>query len=456
MDPTRIRLTTLVASVLLLAGSLASCGGGSSPVLVSIQLAPADQKIIRGETQQFTATGTYSDHSMSDLTTTVVWLSSDTATASISNTAGSTGLATAANLGAATISATLDGISGSTLLTIVARPEVLYVMNTSAIYQYSIGQDGKLSPLKPANIPELAWDMRIDRNGEHAYAIGGLGILQFSIEPNGPLTPMTPSSVPAQILGAKPANLVMHPSGKFAYAFSAGEPGTGGGPMLRFDIGSDAALQTPPTIVGGGNIVEVGMDPKGRYAYASYYGDYTGDSTLVQYSIHSDGSLSFISPTPIALGIQARGIVTDPQGLHLYVAVEGSGRILQYAIGNDGLLKPLNPPFVSMLGPRAMAVHPNGRYLYVGSETPFLPAASVSFFTILADGTLEPMNPPSVACRHDPLEIVIEPSGRFVYTANYQDNSISEYAVAGNGTLVPIGVVPLPAGQWAFSIAATR
>ena len=51
---------------------------------------PANIKV--GLTQQFTATGTYSDGSMSDITTQVVWTSSNTSTATISATGLVTGL----------------------------------------------------------------------------------------------------------------------------------------------------------------------------------------------------------------------------------------------------------------------------------------------------------------------------------------------------------------------------
>ena len=67
-----------------------------------------------GGTQQFTATGTYSDESTQDLTTQVTWASSNTAAATI-NAAGSR---PRRRPGATTISATLGAVSGSTGLTV--------------------------------------------------------------------------------------------------------------------------------------------------------------------------------------------------------------------------------------------------------------------------------------------------------------------------------------------------
>ncbi len=88
----------------------------SSAVLQSIAVTPADTSLPAGETEQFTATGTYSDKSTQNLTDQVTWASSDTSWITIS----ATGLATSMSPGPVTISATLDGITGSTSLTATA------------------------------------------------------------------------------------------------------------------------------------------------------------------------------------------------------------------------------------------------------------------------------------------------------------------------------------------------
>jgi len=86
--------------------------------LVSIEITPTSPKVARGTTQQFQATGTFSDSSTQDLTTQVSWSSSDTAVATISDAAGSEGLATAIDKGTTTIKAALSGVEGSTELTV--------------------------------------------------------------------------------------------------------------------------------------------------------------------------------------------------------------------------------------------------------------------------------------------------------------------------------------------------
>jgi phospholipase C len=87
-------------------------------VLQVITVTPANPAIPLGTTQQFTATGTYSDGSTQDVTTTATWSSSANTVAVISNNSGSQGLATSASVGTATMTATSGSIAGSTLLTV--------------------------------------------------------------------------------------------------------------------------------------------------------------------------------------------------------------------------------------------------------------------------------------------------------------------------------------------------
>ena len=81
-------------------------------------MTPANPTIAAGLTQQFTATGTYSDATTANLTGSVTWASSNTAAATIN----SSGLATGVAAGTSTISATLGAVSGSTTLTVTAPP----------------------------------------------------------------------------------------------------------------------------------------------------------------------------------------------------------------------------------------------------------------------------------------------------------------------------------------------
>jgi len=91
---------------------------GPTITLTSIAVAPAAPSIVTGATQQFTATGTYSDNSSQTITNQVTW-ASETPTVATVNAAG---LTTGVNVGVSTISAALSGKTGSTVLTVQAAP----------------------------------------------------------------------------------------------------------------------------------------------------------------------------------------------------------------------------------------------------------------------------------------------------------------------------------------------
>ena len=107
-------LSSLGGVILILSG----CGGGGSnaPTLSSIAVTPGNASISQGQSQQFKATGTYSDNSMQDLTTTASWTSSAPSVVTI----GAGGLASSVGVpvGTTTIGATSGPVGGSTAFTV--------------------------------------------------------------------------------------------------------------------------------------------------------------------------------------------------------------------------------------------------------------------------------------------------------------------------------------------------
>ncbi len=88
--------------------------------LVSLAVTPTNPSIALGSTQQFVATGTFSNGTTQNLTTSVNWTSSNTGVASVSNAAGSQGLTTSVSAGSVTIQAATGSITASTSLTVTA------------------------------------------------------------------------------------------------------------------------------------------------------------------------------------------------------------------------------------------------------------------------------------------------------------------------------------------------
>jgi uncharacterized protein YjdB len=113
--------TTITATLSKVSGSASLAITASAPTLSTIAVTPATASIGVADTQQFVATGTYSDGSTKTITATVTWTSSSTATATIT----SAGLATGVAAGSSTITASLSGISGTASLTVTATAPTL-------------------------------------------------------------------------------------------------------------------------------------------------------------------------------------------------------------------------------------------------------------------------------------------------------------------------------------------
>jgi len=108
---------------------------GGPPTLTSIAVTPAAPSIVTGATQQFTATGTYSNSTTQNLTAQVTWGSSNTGAATVN----ATGLASGLAAGTTTISATLSGVNGSTILTVQPAVTLSSIAVTPANPSIAVG-----------------------------------------------------------------------------------------------------------------------------------------------------------------------------------------------------------------------------------------------------------------------------------------------------------------------------
>ena len=124
-----VLIATVLAGITTLSVDTAPATALGAPVLLLITVSPTAVSVPAGETEQFTATGHYSDLSTKDLTDTATWSTSSGTTATISNASGSQGLATAVATGVATVTATVGSVSGTAALTVL--PAVLLEVTVS-------------------------------------------------------------------------------------------------------------------------------------------------------------------------------------------------------------------------------------------------------------------------------------------------------------------------------------
>lgn len=165
---TKISQIAIILSVSL---ALAACGSGgsssnsssnptpvqTSPSLSSLQVTPGSASIAPGATQQFTATGKYSDGSSKDLSSTVQWSTSDSTIATVAG-----GKAAAVGAGTVTVIAASGNMQATAILqvtsaatnlaSIVVAPAASSLpVNTSLQYTatgtYKDGSSRDLTPL---------------------------------------------------------------------------------------------------------------------------------------------------------------------------------------------------------------------------------------------------------------------------------------------------------------------
>ncbi len=166
------------------AGGVEAASALGPAVLVSVTVAPTAASVAQGRTEQFTATGTYSDLSTRNLTDTVTWSSSLTSAATVSNASGSQGLATGVGTGASTITATAPSsiIKGTAVLTVT--PAVLVsIAVTPAVASITAGTTqqftatGTYSDLSTRNLTSsVTWSSSLTSAATVSNAPGTQGL----------------------------------------------------------------------------------------------------------------------------------------------------------------------------------------------------------------------------------------------------------------------------------------
>lgn len=115
-------VSSLLPGLLACLIAIAGCGASHQPGVVpgktvsSVAVSPLSATVKVGDTQQFTATATYSDGSTADVTTTAAWAVSNN---SIASTNG-TGLVKGVAAGSTTVAAELNNVTGSASLNVTA------------------------------------------------------------------------------------------------------------------------------------------------------------------------------------------------------------------------------------------------------------------------------------------------------------------------------------------------
>jgi 6-phosphogluconolactonase len=183
--------------------------------------------------------------------------------------------------------------------------------------------------------------------------------------------------------------------------------------------------------------------------------------TISMYTVDScTGALTPTTPTTIATGANVFGseqMVVDPAGRFVYVAnlmsnASDLATISMFTVNSStGVLTPTTPATVPTgYFPQGIAVDPAGKFVYTANSDD----NTISMFTINSStGVLTPTTPPTVAAGWSPLSVTVDPSGKFAYAANQDDGTISMYTInASTGVLTPTTPAAVPAGESPFGV----
>jgi 6-phosphogluconolactonase len=254
-----------------------------------------------------------------------------------------------------------------------------------------------------------------------------------------------------------PSFLAVHPSNKLVYAVSEvgsgqGRP-TGAVVALRWDRQAEVLriLNVQPS--GGDGPCHLVVDPSGRMVLVAHY----ASGSVSRLLIDPEGKLApdvlVIPHTGSSVNPQrqtaphAHHVMISPDGRFAIAADLGADRLFVSALDAEhGQVRLIDSVAIEPgSGPRHIALHPSGKYIYVINEL----ANTITAMRYQASqGKLEAFQtvstlPEDYRDTSYTAEIVVHPSGRFVYGSNRGHDSIAIFAVdEATGRLRPVGHQP--------------
>ena len=303
--------------------------------------------------------------------------------------------------------------------------------------------------------PRFAYVANRDSGDVSAYTINSTsGVL-------APISCNSSCSGSNFLAGNNPYSVTVDPSGKFAYVANNSSDD-----VSAYTITSTGALAPNGTTLAGSKPSSVSVDPTGKFVYVTNWGDTVTSSTVSAYTITSTGALA---PNGSALaGSQPNSVTVDPSGQFAYVANFSSNDISAYAIDSTGALSPINCSgtcnginFPAGAGPGSVTVDPTGKFVYVANWG----SGDVSAYTIdpgtgtagaltqIPCGGGNGCNVDNFLAGSLPNSVIVDPSGQFAYVANWGSGDVSAYKIdSTTGALTAVGSSQVLAGGGPFSI----
>jgi 6-phosphogluconolactonase len=266
------------------------------------------------------------------------------------------------------------------------------------------------------------------------------------------LNPATGALAPPQLAAeaTSPSFLAVHPSGSFLYSVNEVNTldGKTGGGVSAFAVDRSTGLLKPLNQQSseGAGPAHLVVDQDGRNVLVANY----GGGSVVVLPLEKNGRLksatAFVQHTGSSVnpqrqkGPHAHSINLDPANRFAYVADLGLDKILIYRFDQAKGLLTLNDPSSASVkpgaGPRHLAIHPTGKFVYVINE---IDCTITAFSNDSAKGELREIHtlttlPPKQAMQtgYSGAEVQVHPSGKFLYASNRGHDSIAVFAIDQN------------------------
>ena len=192
---------------------------------------------------------------------------------------------------------------------------------------------------------------------------------------------------------------------------------------------------------GGAAPCHISLDKSEKVLMAANY----NGGNIAAFPVAEDGSLGEMSAFHQHIGSgahpsrqkgpHAHSINTDPENHYALVADLGLDRLFVYKFdAAKGSLEPNDPPFARVKdssGPRHLAFHPGGTTAYLINEI----ASTVTVFDYDSrNGKLSEVQtistlPAGYKGRSSTAEVVVDPSGRYLYGSNRGHDSIAVFCI---------------------------
>jgi 6-phosphogluconolactonase len=240
---------------------------------------------------------------------------------------------------------------------------------------------------------------------------------------------------------------------------------------------STYTVKSDGTLTAGGSGLPTGMNPLGlaidsaaHFLFVANQGSQIdpASGTISVFSIQN-GSLTEVAGSPfrVAAALAPTGpgpaaVAVTPDGKFLYVANQFDGTVTGFSVeAASGALTQRATVLVGT-APSGMGISPDGGFLYVANSG----SSNVSAFAVCnqvvtsctdptsPDGTLHSVAGSPFSAGLGPTFIAATPSGKFLFVVDRQSNQISEYKIAtGTGVLSPNTQATISTGATPVSLA---